>query len=365
MIGKKTPLHDWHASNGARFVEFGGWQLPEVYGKSVEQEYATLRNGAGVVDLCHEARYRIEGRDAVTLLQELMTIDVTEIDVRQARFGYLCNDRGGIIDGMLVYRDQSYYLLLGSGAMRYQALDWLESHARSKEHLEVKVVDVTTAQGQIGLIGPGATPILDRVILGTPVALNPGHGTVATIDNARCLVIRRPSEGYDIVTGSVYVQPVWDKIIEVLRSAGSRPVGLAAREIVRLESGIPQYGLEIDEDTTPLEIGQNGSVDFRKTRFFGRRALMHSLSAEFTRALVALRVEMDRPLEMDAEIIMDNFPIGRITSFAISPMLRCKLALGFVSVVRLKPGTAVSLRNKDGQVYRAEIIRPGLSAAQH
>jgi aminomethyltransferase len=153
-------------------------------------------------------------------------------------------------------------------------------------------------------------------------------------------------------------------MIDVVRTAGSRPVGLAAREIVRLESGIPQYGLEIDGDTTPLELGQSGTVDFRKPRFHGRRALMHSISAEFTRSLVALRVEIERPLEMEAEIVVEGFPIGRITSFAISPMLRCKLALGFISAIKAKPGTAVFIRNRDGKSYRAEVIRPGFLGVQ-
>lgn len=359
MIGKKSPLHDWHAANGARFVEFGGWQLPEVYGKSVEQEYATLRNGCALVDLCHEARYRVEGNDSAAFLNELLTVDVAEMDVRMSKFGYLCNQRGGIIDGVTIYRDQNYFLLLGNAPQRYQALDWLEAQSRTKANYEVRVADVTTAQGQLCLMGPGAPAVLERVVFQQKFNLDPGAAALVSVGEARCLVLRRFTDGYDIITGSIYMAALWEKIADVVRNMGSRPVGFAGREILRVESGYPQYGLEIDPETTPLEITQSPAVDFRKPKFIGRRALMHSLSAEFTRALVAVKVEMDRPLEMGAELLADSFPIGRVTSFAISPVLRCKVALAFVSSIRSKPGTAIMLRNRDGQTYRGEITKPG------
>lgn len=359
MIGKKSPLHDWHAANGARFVEFGGWQLPEVYGKSVEQEYATLRNGAALVDLCHEARYRVEGNDAAEFLNELLTVDVADMDVRMSKYGYLCNPRGGIIDGLTVYRDQNYFLLLGNAPQRYQTLDWLEAQSRTKANYEVRVADVTTAQGQVCLMGPGAPVVLERAVFQQKFTLDPGAATLVSVGEARCLVLRRFTDGYDIITGSVYLGGLWDKLSEVVRSMGSRPVGFAGREILRVESGLPQYGLEIDQETTPLEITQSPAVDFRKPRFVGRRALMHSLSAEFTRVLVAVKVEMDRPLEMGAEVLADSFPVGRVTSFAISPLMRCRMALAFVSSIRSKPGTVVTLRNRDGHTYRGEIVRPG------
>lgn len=359
MIGKKSPLYDWHAANGARFVEFGGWQLPEVYGKSVEQEYGALRNGAGLVDLCSEARYRIEGEDAAEFLEEILTIKVESIPLRQCRFSYILNDNGNIIDGVTVYRDQSYFLLLGNGSVRFAALDWLEQRAQGQPDLVVKVVDVTSAQGQIALIGPGSKVALDRISGDASLEIDPGGAAVATIESARCLVLRRNAETFDIVTGSIYIIPVWEKLAEVVRTMGARPIGFTAREILRLESGLPQFSLEIDEDTTPLEVNGGNYVDFTKPDFYGRRALMHAASAEFQRTMTAVRAEMDRPVDLQTEIVADGFPVGRITSFAISPVMRCKLALGFVLNGTFKAGANVVLRNGEGQTFRGDLLRPG------
>lgn len=357
MIGKKTPLHDWHSANGARFMEFGGWQLPEIYGKHVEQEYASLRNGAGLIDLSYESRIRVEGDDAEIFLNEMVTIDLQNMQPRTVRHCFVCNQKGGIIDQVILYRDQSYFLILGSAPARYALLDWLEKTSESRSY-QVNVADVTTAQGQVQLLGNAAPTVLRQVGV-LDGALDPGAATVATIDNARCLIFHRMTDGYDLITGSVYIQPLWERLADTVTKMGSRPVGMRAREIYRVESGQPLHGKEIDEETTPLELGQGAMCDFRKKDFNGRRALMHSVSAEFQRQLSAFRIEAESPAEAGAEIVMEGFPLGRLTSVAISPVMRCKLALGFVSSLNSKPGNAVTIQNADGKSYRATIMKPG------
>lgn len=359
-MARRSSLYDWHAANGARFLEFGGWDIPEAYGK-VEVEYAALRNGAGLVDLCHEARYRVEGDDAEAFLNELVTINMRNVTKGNSQSAYLCNQRGGILDEVIIYRDENYILLLGNGASRAEVAPWLDENAARfvAEKKRVTVADVSTAQGQIGLRGPGALPLLERVSFGQRFQMEPGTATLATIGTARSLVIKRHaiSEGFDLIAGSVFIQPIWEKLIDAARATGARPVGFGALEVVRVESCIPRVGMEIDVDTTPLEIHKGDRVDFGKGNFLGRRALMHSTSNEFSRALVQMKFEGDVPVEAGTDLFFDSLPIGRITSKVMSPMNRCTVALGYVNAMKSTPGTRLVARATNGEGLTAEILK--------
>jgi aminomethyltransferase len=360
MVGKKLPLNDWHAQNGARFVEEGGWQIPESYGK-VELEYAALRNGVGFVDLCYEARFRVEGRDAGAFLNTVLTTNAEKLAPKWAGLAYLCNDRGGVQDQVTVYRDENYFLLLGSGRTRIATIDWLRARQEQFKG-DVAVDDVSTTQGQLALRGQGAPMMLERIAFGQKFALDPGNGMVVTIGTARALVLRRPAgiaEGYDLVTGSIYLQPLWDKFAEAARATGARPVGLAAREIFRVESGFPRNGMEFDGHTMPTEVESGLAIDYDKGNFAGRRALLHATAAEFKKVMVGLRLDANSAVDAGGEILFDNMPIGRVTSTVVSPVLRARLGLGFVNPVKAAPGTPIRVRGRGDQLFAGEVIRPG------
>ncbi|CAN5480742.1 glycine cleavage system aminomethyltransferase GcvT [soil metagenome] len=358
MVGKKTPLNDWHAANGARFVEAHGWVIPDAYGK-VEQEYAALRNGAGFVDFSHEARFRVEGGGAVPFLNELFTLDISKIPVNSSAFGYTCNNRGGIIDAFTIYRDDAYYMLLGSGGPRAETLEWMEAAARKTTGPAVYITDITQTHGQLSLRGPGAMAMLERVAFGQKFNMEPGAAAFATIDTAKALVIRRTSGGtdsYDVIVGSVFLQPIWDKFVEASRATGARAVGQAAREIVRIESGVPTHGAEINAETTPIDINEQAAIDFTKKSFNGRRALMHSASSEFSRSLVSLKLDPTAVIEVGSEILFESLPIGIITSTVLSPATRSRIAMGFINTMKSAPGTAVKVKGKNGLVA-AEVVK--------
>lgn len=359
MVGKKLPLNDWHVANGARMIEEAGWQVPESYGK-VELEYAALRNGCGFADLTYEARYRIEGPDSVAFLHRISTTNIERLAVRHATPAFICNDNGGVLDKVMIYRDENYLLIFGSGSSRLAMIDALQAQREAFQG-QVSVDDISTAQGHIALRGPGAATMLERVAFGQRLTLDPGTAMVLTIGSARTLVIRRPQgvpEGYDIVTGAIYTQPLWDKFAEASRATGARPIGLAASEIYRVESGIPRNGAEISPAVTPIELNQPTGVDFAKGAFVGRRAMLHASAAETTKALVTLRMDVNAAVEPGAELLFDSFPIGRVTSTVVSPALRCRLALGFINTVKSAAGTTVKVRAKGDAVVPCEVVKP-------
>ena len=359
MSERQSPLFDWHTANGAQFVELSGWQVPNFYSKP-DIEYAALRNGAGFTDLWHHSRYRIEGDDTLGFLNELLTINVSSIAPETCGFGYMCNDRGGIIDSFMIYRDPNYCLLLGTPAGRGAAFNWLQAQAQRLPKYHVRVADVSSAQGQISVRGPGSAVLIERLCFGQKVNKERGEVTLATIGTARCLVIATtfgPVKGFDVITGSLYVTAIWEKLQEAARATGARHIGHAAHDILRIESGIPAVGFDVDEDTTPIEINQITQVDFTKRVFIGRRALMHSTAGETSRSLVSLKFDGMARIQAGAEILFETIPVGRITSAAQSPFYRSAIALGYINSYKAVTGTRLSVRSEDGQLNACEVMR--------
>lgn len=364
MAGQRTPLHSWHAAHGARFIDYFGWDVAESYGNP-EAEYSSLRNAAGFIDVCHTSRLRIEAADAVGFLNDLLTVSVGAIPLEMNGFGFMCNDRGGIIDAFTIYRDEKYSLLLGATAARQESLDWIRGHAARHAKFGATVADVSLAQGQISVRGPSASQLIERLSYGQRLRLEPGMGAIATIGTARCLVLnhcRGPLPRYEIIAGSMYIPSLWEKIAEMAEGFAARPVGMVARDMLRIETGVASIGTDIDSDTTPLELNQAESVDFTKRHFIGRRALMHSTVSEFSRTLVTIRIDNKSAIDPGSEILFDDTPVGRVTSVTISPTQRCRVALGFINTMKAVAGVRVALRGSDGQLHVGEIQRKSSGA---
>ncbi|MCC6547497.1 aminomethyl transferase family protein [Candidatus Sumerlaeota bacterium] len=356
---RRSPLHEWHSANGAQFIDLYGWQVPNQYAKP-EIEYAALRNGAAFSDLWHHSRFRIEGDDSIAYLNELLTVNVASIPMESCASAYMCNERGGIIDLFSVYRDRSYVLLMGNCSARMKAFNWLQQQAARLEKYRVEVADVSSGQGQIAVRGPGALLLVERLCFGQDIGKGTGEVTLATIGTARCLVIGSsygPVKGFDLIAGSLYVVPIWEKLLEAARATGARAIGHAAHEILRVESGCPSIGMDTDDSTTPIEINDAAKVDFHKNAFVGRRALMHSTSGEMSRLLVPLKFEGPAKVSPEAEILYESIPVGRVTSVTNSPVTRGLVALGYMNSYKAIPGVRVSARGDDGQLYPCEVAR--------
>lgn len=362
-MSKNLPLHEWHVSNRAKFEEVAGFAVPAAY-NTLENEYGVLRNGVGLTDLCHEARIRVEGKDAVRFLDDLVTISVEGMVPNRARYTYFCNSRGGIIDGVMLYRDENFFLIFSSGVCRQRLLDWMSSQQERLGYNDVQVIDATGSQRQVAILGPQSQGLYQRLFVSGAPKLEAGEGIGLSMGSARVLVIRRTPRGingYDLVTGNVFLGDVWERLQETARTMGARPVGTNSLEVLRVERGVPAIGREMDEDTTPLEADQASYVDFHKRRFSGRRAMMHSTTSEFSRALCALRIDADHPPAPGSPILFDGMNIGRVTTAVSSPIHRAVIALGYVNAVKASPGTQLLVQELEdpNQVHLAETMRPG------
>ncbi|MCC7392152.1 aminomethyltransferase family protein [Candidatus Sumerlaeota bacterium] len=356
---RRSPLHEWHASNGAQFIDLHGWQVPNQYAKP-EIEYAALRNGAAFSDLWHQSRFRIEGDDSIAFLNELLTIKMESIPVDGCATAYMCNERGGIIDFFSIYRDRNYILLLGNCAARAKAFDWLRTQAAQMNKYRVEIADVSSAQGQIAVRGPSSLVLVERLCFGQDISKEAGDVTLATIGTARCLVIagnHGPVKGFDLIAGSLYIVPIWEKLLEASRATGARAIGHAAHDILRIESGSPSIGTDTDDSTTPIEINDSDRVDFNKRLFMGRRALMHSTSGEMSRCFVSLKFEGIAKIAPEAEVLYESIPVGRVTSVTNSPVSRGTIALGYMNSYKANDGANVAVRGTDDQLYPCVVAR--------
>ena len=361
MAGRRTPLGSWHEAHGARFVEEGGWEIPAYY-TSVDAEYEILRDAAGLIDLCHQGRFKVSGERRHDALNRLVTIDLKRVPQNRLAHCFMCNDRGGIIDEVAVFKGDQFFLIHSHGGARQQVHQWLREQM---EEFGVDVVDSSVTQGALEVRGPLARSILDASLLDGSPPPEPNTTAIVQIGQARCLVFNRKfgqSQSFEIYAGSLYVESVWDRIYSVGSKMGLVPVGWQTLDVVRLEAGIPRYGREIDEDTTPIEIGAAMRVDFSKRKFTGKRALLHSTCGEFSRRLVTLRFDGVELLAKGDAIEVEGTPIGYITSGARSPRIDRAIAMGFVDALKSTAGTQVQVRIED-QPHLAVVIESALQQA--
>ena len=344
MANRKSPLHDRHAGGGAKFRTIADYDVAETY-STPEAEYAALTQGVGVVDLSLTSRFRLTGDDREKLLNKLLTSDMVGVQRGQLGDGLLCNDRGGIIDAVSFLKSDNSLFLWGSAPAYGRLKAWLDECIPPSTG--VVVADLTAAQGSIEVRGPKAREVLEESLVEGKLPEVDRTASIIQLGQARCLVVRRSTgslDTYRIDAGSAYMGSLWDTVLSVGSRLGALAVGHRATEIFRIETGVPAVGFEIDQHTTPIEIGALNLVAFEKKNFPGRRSLLHSTCSEFSRRLVHLRLETRIEPTGDSPLEIDGIRVGQVTSAAMIPNKRQVLALGFVDSVKSVPGTTLQVR---------------------
>jgi aminomethyltransferase len=353
-----TPLHERHRGLGARLVEFGGWEMPVQY-SSIIEEHRAVRQRAGLFDVCHMGEFRIQGADALALLQYLVPNDVSKLAINQALYTQICLPNAGTIDDLLIYRlgEQEYMTVVNAGTMPKDWV-WFSEHAAS--YTSLNIVNESFETGLLALQGPYSESILQPLASSTRLSdiayYHAGPGTVAGID---CLISRTGytgEDGFELYSRADQVGTLWDAVLEAGQPEGLLPAGLGARDTLRLEAGYCLYGHELREDITPLEAGLGWTVKLNKdTDFIGRQALIDEKQDGLRRKLVGL-VLRDRGVPRAGYVIMRaSEPVGEVTSGTISPTLNQAVALGFVTPDLSTPGTMLEVEIR-GKPVAAEVV---------
>ncbi|MFA0767374.1 MAG: hypothetical protein OXFUSZZB_000702 [Candidatus Fervidibacter sp.] len=358
-------MFDLHRLDGAKFVEFAGWELPLHFG-SILEEAKAVRSSCGMFDVSHMGRIEVQACKRVSVnvsesvqvssvaekLDWLVTMDVKNMAVGQVRYGFLCNERGGIIDDLTVARlGGSEFLLVVNASRREVDFAWMRQHLPA----DVELVDRTFETAMIAVQGPDALEVVDSLVDSETKPSNLKRFRVGEFSllGIKCLVSRTGytgEDGVEIVCPADSANRIWS----ALRSKGVRPCGLGARDILRLEAGMCLYGHDLDEDTTPAEADLMRFVAMDKT-FIGRDAIEEQLRNGVRRKRVGLKL-FSRTTPREGTIVLGNGqPIGKVTSGVFSPHLNTAIAMAYVETEWAKIGQQVQFLVRD-KPQDAEIV---------
>jgi aminomethyltransferase len=358
-------LFDLQRLDGAKFVEFAGWELPLHFG-SILEEAKAVRSSCGMFDVSHMGRIEVQACKRVSVnvsesvqvssvaekLDWLVTMDVKNMAVGQVRYGFLCNERGGIIDDLTVARlGGSEFLLVVNASRREVDFAWMRQHLPA----DVELVDRTFETAMIAVQGPDALEVVDSLVDSETKPSNLKRFRVGEFSllGIKCLVSRTGytgEDGVEIVCPADSANRIWS----ALRSKGVRPCGLGARDILRLEAGMCLYGHDLDEDTTPAEADLMRFVAMDKT-FIGRDAIEEQLRNGVRRKRVGLKL-FSRTTPREGTIVLGNGqPIGKVTSGVFSPHLNTAIAMAYVETGWAKVGQQVQVLVRD-KPQDAEIV---------
>ena len=352
---RRSPLHEIHRSLGAQFFEFAGWEMPLQF-TSILEEHRAVREQAGLFDVSHLGQVEVSGPGAGRLLQSLLTNDVSRLEVGQSQYTLLCNEEGGVIDDLILYRrERERYLLVVNAANAQRDLDWIRSHLPREVTLEHAI----GGAGLLALQGPRTARILEAVSDLDPSGVPAFHASEARVGGVVAYVGRTGytgEDGFEVAVKGHDAIPVWEALMEAGEAEGILPAGLGARDTLRLEAALALHGHELDEETTPLEAGLGWCVAWDKGEFVGREPLLVQRSDGVDKKLVGLRMLDPGIPRHGYRVLEGDRPVGSVTSGSFSPTLRRSIALAYVPPRLAEVGTEVSVEIR-GRPRRAEVVR--------
>ena len=343
---KRTPLYDTEIESGAKMVEFGGWEMPVMF-SSIVDEYHAVRQRVGLFDISHMGEVLVAGPNAETVLNRLLTNNVRKIEVGQAQYTLMCNERGGVIDDLIVYRvEPSLFLLVVNAGNIAKDFAWMNSQASGAAVFDNQS-DRTAA---LALQGPLAAKFLEN-----SARIAPFHIERETVFGRICWVARTGytgEDGFEILCDAGDAVEIWTELLEFGAEFGIKPCGLGARDTLRLETCLPLHGQDITEDTTPIEAGLTRFVSFDKGDFVGRPVLLEQHEKGVARKLVRFKMAgKSPPPRPHYAIVASGRKVGEVTSGTQSPTLGVGIGLGYVEA-RVGPGIEIEIR---GKMYPATI----------
>jgi len=377
------PLHKNHQKLGAKFISFGGYQMPIKYqSTTLIEEYQAVRKEAGLFDVSHMGEILIQGKGASAFIQYLLANNTSKLVVGQAQYSPMLNERGGIIDDVLIYKLASDQFMLVINASNIEKdikhmKSLLEYSNLPFSDTPPQITDISNQICLLALQGPKAFEIVNEALLSGKEKIDFKRGELKyyhflTYNNLKKIGFIHPpiiisrtgytgEEGVEVYSDSSLVSQIWETLLQVGKSLGLKPAGLGSRDILRLEAGFCLYGNELTEEIYPNEAGIGWAVKMKAGNFHGREALQKVKKEGFSRKLVPFVMNNSQTIPRTGYQILannDNESIGYVTSGSKSPILNHGIGLGLIkndsNITKFGSLIQIKIRNK---TYQATIVK--------
>lgn len=353
---KNTTLNDKHVALGAKMVPFAGFNMPVQY-EGINIEHDTVRNAVGVFDVSHMGEFLIEGPNALDLIQKVSANDASTLTIGRAQYSYLPNDKGGVVDDLIIYRiKEETYLLVVNASNIEKDWNWISSQNDMKAIMK----NLSDDYSLLAIQGPKAVEAMQSISSIDLSAIKFYHFEVADFAGIDHVIISATgytgSGGFEIYCKNSEVEQVWDKVLEAGKDFGIKPIGLAARDTLRLEMGYCLYGNDISETTSPLSAGLGWVTKFTKN-FINSEELKAEKEAGIKNKLVAFEL-VDKGIPRHDYAIVDEQgnDIGIVTSGTMSPSTKKAIGLGYVPKELSKVDSEIYIQVRNKQL-KAKVVK--------
>ncbi|MGI8907383.1 MAG: glycine cleavage system aminomethyltransferase GcvT [Candidatus Sumerlaeaceae bacterium] len=357
---RETVLHGWHLEHGACMTDFNGWHMP-LYYKGITEEHLHTRSKAGLFDLGHMGRVRIAGAGAKDFIDRLTPAKVGQGRVGDVQYSFMLNERGGVIDDITIYYDNDFILLIINAGGRERDVAWIQEQAANAK--DVEVTDLSDAWGMVAIQGPNSQEVVQK-LFGAETIL-PEYYCFSHLDDTigpGPLIVSATGytgeRGFEFYLPQDNVSKLWEALLELDSNAEVWPIGLGARDSLRLEAAMPLYGHELNEDRTPLHAGLSRFVDLDKPFFIGREPLMKLRERGASERLVAFEMQQRGPVARQGFEVKssDGASLGQVTSGIFSPTLQKVIGMAYVSADQAKTGSTIQIDVR-GRLHPATIVK--------
>lgn len=351
---KQTFLHEKHIALGAKMVDFAGWHMPVQY-SSIIEEHKTVREKVGLFDVSHMGEVLVEGEDALPYLNKLVPQELSKLVDRKAVYCQMTNKHGGIIDDLIIYKiEDRKYLIIVNASRIDEDLNWM---VRNKLGFNVNVINESHNYSLLAVQGPKSSDLMKKMgVTDLPEFFSIRRGELFNINLWISRTGYTGEDGVEILVRNEFSETLWDKILEAGQEFGIKPIGLGARDTLRLEASLHLYGNDLDEDTTPIEAGLSWSVPKNKTDYYnGKDVITSQITNGTQKRLIGLKMVDKGIARHGYELFYNNEQIGSVTSGGISPVRGDNIALAYIkNLPEIKVGTELQVKIRE-KLYKAEV----------
>lgn len=334
-------------------VPFAGWQMPVQY-EGIMPEHKNVRSALGVFDISHMGQFSVTGPSACEWLDNLLTNNVESLSVGEGQYTFLLNDTGGVIDDLIIYRqEESKYFLVVNASKIDEDFEWMSEHGGSDSAIEFQ--DLSVDYAGMAIQGPNSVQAFESLI---PGATLPERFCMAefSVGNERVIICRTGytgEDGYELFCSAASGPAWWAKCL----AAGAKPTGLGARDSLRLEKCYPLNGNDLSPEVTPLQAGMGFAVDLSKANFIGKSRLVQQKADGLPKRLVAIRqTEKSPPPRPGYEVYSADQLVGTLSSGGVSPILGCGISLAYIEAGHNRIGTSLDVEIR-GKRFPATVVK--------